>query len=194
MPHNMKILYCRLPYFRVSNSALFSTWYFSTLISHKRSLDTFYSAPWQQIWSNISKHSHYLTVRKPALKHHCFFATNCGRLSTQEERPRSNNGIYQYILSEELFLLFTNYMMFINEHTRGMCVGPHIFISTYWFNWLFIILSPITWTIQLQRKSVVLLSNTDLCATVHMSLTVLHVLYRIALAKKKLFNNQRSMF
>ena len=31
MPYNI-ILYFRLPYFHVSNCALFSTWYFSTLI------------------------------------------------------------------------------------------------------------------------------------------------------------------
>ena len=36
------ILYFRLPYFHVSNNALFSTWYFSTLILYRRSLDTFY--------------------------------------------------------------------------------------------------------------------------------------------------------
>ena len=40
MPYNI-ILYFRLPYFDVSNSALFSTWYFSTLILYRRSLDTF---------------------------------------------------------------------------------------------------------------------------------------------------------
>ena len=42
MPYNMMLLYFRLPYFHVSNSALFSTYYFRTLILHRRSLDTFY--------------------------------------------------------------------------------------------------------------------------------------------------------
>ena len=42
MPHDMMILCFRLPYFHVSNSALFFTHYFSTLILHRRSLDTFY--------------------------------------------------------------------------------------------------------------------------------------------------------
>ena len=42
MPHNMIILYFRLPHFHVSNSASFSTWYPSTLILHRRNLDTFY--------------------------------------------------------------------------------------------------------------------------------------------------------
>ena len=37
------ILYVRLPYFHVSNCALFSTYYFSTLILYRRNLDTFYS-------------------------------------------------------------------------------------------------------------------------------------------------------
>ena len=41
MPYNI-ILYFRLPYFHVSNYALFSTWYFNTLILYRRSLDTFY--------------------------------------------------------------------------------------------------------------------------------------------------------
>ena len=41
MPYN-RIIYFRLFYFHVSNSALFSTQYFSTLILHRRSLDTFY--------------------------------------------------------------------------------------------------------------------------------------------------------
>ena len=36
------LLYIRLPYFHVSNSALFSTKYFSILILYRRSLDTFY--------------------------------------------------------------------------------------------------------------------------------------------------------
>ena len=40
MPYNI-ILYFRLPYFHVSNCALFSTWYFSTLILYRRSFDTF---------------------------------------------------------------------------------------------------------------------------------------------------------
>ena len=40
MPYNI-ILYFRLPYFHVSNSALFSTYYFSTLILYRCSLDTF---------------------------------------------------------------------------------------------------------------------------------------------------------
>ena len=43
MAHNM-ILYFRLPYFHVSNCALFATYYFSTLILYRRSLDTFYQA------------------------------------------------------------------------------------------------------------------------------------------------------
>ena len=37
MPHNMIIRYFRLPYFHVSNSALFSTEYFGILILHRRS-------------------------------------------------------------------------------------------------------------------------------------------------------------
>ena len=37
------ILYFHLPNFDISNSALFSTWCFSTLILHRHSLDTFYS-------------------------------------------------------------------------------------------------------------------------------------------------------
>ena len=41
MPYNI-ILYFRLLCFHVSNSALFSTEHFSTLILYKRSLDTFY--------------------------------------------------------------------------------------------------------------------------------------------------------
>ena len=41
MPYNI-ILYFRLPYFHVSNSAIFSTQFFSTLILYTRSLDTFY--------------------------------------------------------------------------------------------------------------------------------------------------------
>ena len=41
MPYNI-IFYIRLPYFHVSNSALFSTKYFSTLILYRRSLGTFY--------------------------------------------------------------------------------------------------------------------------------------------------------
>ena len=43
MFHSMVILYFRLPYFHDSKSAVFSTQYFSTLISHRRSLDSFYS-------------------------------------------------------------------------------------------------------------------------------------------------------
>ena len=42
MPHNMIILYFRLPCFHVWNSVLFSTLYFCTLILQKRCLDTFY--------------------------------------------------------------------------------------------------------------------------------------------------------
>ena len=42
MPHNIIILYFRLPYFHVPHSALISTTYFSTLISHRRSLDASY--------------------------------------------------------------------------------------------------------------------------------------------------------
>ena len=41
MPYNIR-LYFRLPYCYVSNCALFSTRYFSTLILYRRSLDTFY--------------------------------------------------------------------------------------------------------------------------------------------------------
>ena len=41
MPYNI-ILYFRLPYFHVSNCALFSTQYSSTLILYRRNLDTFY--------------------------------------------------------------------------------------------------------------------------------------------------------
>ena len=41
MPYNI-ILYCRLPYFYFSNSALFSTKYFSTLILYRCDLDTLY--------------------------------------------------------------------------------------------------------------------------------------------------------
>ena len=41
MPYNI-ILYFRLIYFHVSNCALFSTKYSSTLILYRRSLDTFY--------------------------------------------------------------------------------------------------------------------------------------------------------
>ena len=39
-PSSMSIIYFHLPYFHVSNSALFSTWYFSTLILYRHSLDT----------------------------------------------------------------------------------------------------------------------------------------------------------
>ena len=43
MPHNnMVLLYFRLPYFQVSNSASFPTQYFSALILYRRSLDTSY--------------------------------------------------------------------------------------------------------------------------------------------------------
>ena len=42
MPHTMIILYFRLPYFPVSNNALFSTQYFSNLILNRCSLGTFY--------------------------------------------------------------------------------------------------------------------------------------------------------
>ena len=42
MPHNMMLLYFRLPYFHVSDTALFSALYFSTLILYRHSLDTFY--------------------------------------------------------------------------------------------------------------------------------------------------------
>ena len=41
MPYNMILYFC-LPYFHVSNNALFCTWYFSTFILYRRSLDTFY--------------------------------------------------------------------------------------------------------------------------------------------------------
>ena len=41
MPYNIILYFC-LPYFHVSNCALFSTKYFSTLILYTRSLDTFY--------------------------------------------------------------------------------------------------------------------------------------------------------
>ena len=41
MPYNI-ILYFRLLYVHVSNCALFSTLYFSTLILYRRSLDHFY--------------------------------------------------------------------------------------------------------------------------------------------------------
>ena len=40
--YNMIILYFRLPYFHVSNSALLSTEYFSTLTWYRHSLDTLY--------------------------------------------------------------------------------------------------------------------------------------------------------
>ena len=49
MPHNMMTLYFNLPYFHVSNSALFFTWYVGTLILEKNNLDTFYigmKQPW----------------------------------------------------------------------------------------------------------------------------------------------------
>ena len=42
MPHSMMILYLHLPGFHVSNSTLFFTKYFSTLILHGRSLHTFH--------------------------------------------------------------------------------------------------------------------------------------------------------
>ena len=42
MPYNI-ILYFRLIYFHVSICALFSTYYSSTLILYRRSLDTFYT-------------------------------------------------------------------------------------------------------------------------------------------------------
>ena len=42
MPHDMIIPYLHLPYFHVSNNALFSIQYFSTLILYRRSLNTFY--------------------------------------------------------------------------------------------------------------------------------------------------------
>ena len=38
--------YVHLPYFHVSNRALFFAWYSGTLILHRRSLDTFYSHDW----------------------------------------------------------------------------------------------------------------------------------------------------
>ena len=38
----MKILHFRLPYFHIGNGYLFFTEYFSTLIVHRRSLDTFF--------------------------------------------------------------------------------------------------------------------------------------------------------
>ena len=41
MPYNMIILYFRLPYLHIKNSALFSTQYFSTLILYRRSLETY---------------------------------------------------------------------------------------------------------------------------------------------------------
>ena len=41
--NNTTILYFHLQYFHVSNSALFFTWCFCTLILHIRSFDTFYS-------------------------------------------------------------------------------------------------------------------------------------------------------
>ena len=41
MPHNMIILYFRLPYFQVSNNALLNTLNCITLILHRRNLDTF---------------------------------------------------------------------------------------------------------------------------------------------------------
>ena len=41
--HKMVMLYFRLPYFHVWNSALFFTQYFCTLISYRRSRDTFYT-------------------------------------------------------------------------------------------------------------------------------------------------------
>ena len=41
MPYNIILYFC-LPYFHVSNCALFSTLYFSTLILYRHSLDTFY--------------------------------------------------------------------------------------------------------------------------------------------------------
>ena len=45
MPHNMIVLHFRfLAYFHISNNALLSTWYFSTLMSHRRCLDTFYQS------------------------------------------------------------------------------------------------------------------------------------------------------
>ena len=51
MPYNI-ILYFRLPYFHVSNCALFSTQYFSTLILYRRSLDTFYCKDRIEIWKH----------------------------------------------------------------------------------------------------------------------------------------------
>ena len=61
MPHNMMILYFRLSYFHVSTIALFSTKYYSTLIWHRRSLDTFYM---------IYKHTkaQHICSLKPILK------------------------------------------------------------------------------------------------------------------------------
>ena len=66
MPCNI-ILYVRFPYFHVSNSALFSTQYFSTLILYRRSLGTFYhfyiiyychfyDTIWPGSWFNIKCH------------------------------------------------------------------------------------------------------------------------------------------
>ena len=42
MPHNMIILYFHLPYFHVSNSALFFPLYSGAFVLHRRSLNTFY--------------------------------------------------------------------------------------------------------------------------------------------------------
>ena len=42
MAYNIIVFYFRLPYFHVSDSALFFAWYFGTLILYRRGLETFY--------------------------------------------------------------------------------------------------------------------------------------------------------
>ena len=49
MPHNIIILYFRLPYLHASNSPLLSALYLSALILHRRSLETFY-------WNTVCIH------------------------------------------------------------------------------------------------------------------------------------------
>ena len=81
MPYNI-ILYFRLPYFHVSNIALFSTKYISTLILYRRSLDTFYLQNMDWAHANTN-HTRVALCSSPlawrlisynVLPAHCFWA------------------------------------------------------------------------------------------------------------------------
>ena len=56
MPHNMITLHIHLPYFHVSNSALFLALYYSTPLLHRRSLDTFYHVKQWDVISHPCPH------------------------------------------------------------------------------------------------------------------------------------------